>query len=416
MIDNSSKIYLFTFYHLQYIHSMNSNHFIEKLKERELLYQFTSSKNPQGFDINSIYCGFDATAPSLQAGNLLSLSMLRVAASCNISTITLIGGATTLIGDPTDKHESRKKLPEDVVAKNLAIVQKQLQHLLPNAKLANNFDWISKFKFIDFLNNIASRLSLGAMTKLSMFANRLANNDPLSLQEFMYPVMQAYDFLYLFENENCNAQCGGSDQWCNILTGADLINQKHGTSDTSSALGVTVELLTTPDGRKMGKSEKGAVYINPDIFSPFEFWQYWRNVDDAMVVKCLKKLTLIDIETIEDIANNNINDAKIMLANDLTSWVHSKEEAQNAQAQSHKIFVEGNMDDAKEIITNDPKLVAILIATGEITTNSDAKRLIEQNAIKINGETISDKEYSTELKSFVLSIGKKKFFKIIVQQ
>lgn len=418
--------------------------FQEILKKRELFHQATNIKDPK-FEIKTLYCGFDATAPSLQIGNLLCISFLRLAALHGINIIALLGGATTKVGDPTGKNEARKKLEEDAIENNIKMFESQIRKLLPNAKILNNDSWLSDWKFMDFLNNTAGNFSLSSLLKLKTFSTRLDANMPLSLQEFMYPIMQAYDFLWLYENQGCNAQCGGADQWCNILTGVELAHNKYGKKigndcvcenennenasnnpnsegnsnenahdDETKVIGITLPLLLNSQGQKMGKSVKGAVYLCDDNSSIFDFWQFWRNIEDSMVIPCLKKFTLIDLDEIEKIAAlPNINDAKIILANDVTSWIHGKEAAENAYEQAKLIFVERNVDDFEKVIVDTSKLVEIMVKTGAVKSNSEAKSLIEQNAVKINDIVVNNKDHVENASEFALSIGKKKFFKII---
>jgi tyrosyl-tRNA synthetase len=387
----------------------NTQLFIQELKNRTLFYQTIDNK--QEIAINSIYCGFDATAPSLQIGNLICLATLRLCAEYNIKTIALLGGATTKVGgDPTDKTQTRKKIENQAIEENLQIIEQQIKNLVPQAKLVNNAKWLEKLNFVDFLENIARYIPVGALLKLQMFANRLENNNPLNLQELLYPIMQGYDFLWLYENENCNAQLGGSDQWCNLLTGIDLIKQKH---NDAKATALTIPLLTNAAGAKLGKSENGAIFINPNLCSPYDFWQYWRNIDDVMIKPCLKKLTLVPIEEIEAI--KDINQAKVLLANEVTKWVHGQENAQNAEQKAKAIFVEGNIESAQTKNVKSNKLSEIIVEVSENTTNSQAKTLIEQGAIKVNNQTIFEKTYIVNTNEFILHIGKKKIYKIKIE-
>lgn len=383
---------------------------IEKLKERELVYQTTAQKNEQ--KITGCYIGFDATAESLQVGNLLAISFLRALDSFGVPTIAILGGATTKVGgDPTDKNEARKKIADDQIEKNIGYIRNQIKKLLPNAKILNNADWIADLSFAWFMENILRNISVAALTKLEMFANRLSNHEPLSVTEMLYPVMQGYDFLYLYENENCNMEAGGSDQWCNILSGVDMISKKHG----AEAIGVTIPLLTTADGKKMGKSVSGAVYLSDHMCSVFDFWQFWRNIDDSLVKPCLKKLTLIDLAKIDALCADDINQAKIALANDITTWVHSEDEAKKAEADARLMFVDRRLDQLEECIVHVRRLIDIIVSVGAAETNGEAKRLIEQNAVRVDDMMIDDRAYIVEKREFVLSVGKKKFFKVLIQ-
>jgi len=386
----------------------NSNQkLIEEIKARQLFYQTTDGKETTA--ITGVYCGFDATAISLQIGNLLCISLLRLFDKHNVPTIALLGGATTRAGDPVGKMETRKKLANTQIYENLNGIKAQLKQLLPNAKILNNASWLDELKFTHFLELVAHHTPVSALLKLETFANRLKNNDSLNMQELLYPLMQGYDFLWLYEHENCNAEFGGADQWCNILAGVDLIKKKH---EEAKAVGFTIPLLTTPDGKKMGKSVKGAIYLDKNLCSPYDFWQFWRNIDDSLAKPCLKKFTLIDVEEIDAITD--INQAKIMLANDITTWIHGKEAADNAETQAKSLFIERNLENLQAVEAIGNKLVEIMIQVKSCETNSQAKTLIEQNAVKIDDIIINEKTHAIKPGEHSLSVGKKKFYKIIV--
>jgi len=380
--------------------------FIEELKKKELLYQQT---NTQTKEVTGIYCGFDGTAESLQIGNLHGLAVLRLAYKHNIPTIALVGGATSQVGDPSEKSETRKKIENNQVEINIKNITKQIKKLVPNAKIVNNIDWLAKLNFMDFSEKVAKHISVSSLIKLKTFASRLTNNDPFSTQELIYPLMQAYDFLYLYENENCNTQCGGSDQWCNILTGTELIRKKIETKE-NELLGITFPLLTDSNGKKMGKSLKGAIYCSEHMCSIYDFWQFWRNVEDVIVKPCLKKLTTLSVEEIDGI--ENINEAKTILANEITTWIHSKEEATAAQTQAKLIFIEKNTDELTAITVSSNKIIEILVEIKATASNSNAKKLIEQGAVKIDGKVILQKDHKESKQTFILSVGKKSFYKI----
>lgn len=382
---------------------------MDEIKARGLLHQTTDHANV--IEIKKIYCGFDATALSLQVGNLLTLSYLRLVDKHNIGTIAILGGATTRVGgDPSQKTETRKKLENAQILDNLSIIEKQIKSLVPNAKVLNNAQWLDKLQFVDFLETIACYVPVGALIKLETFANRLKNNEPFNMQELLYPLMQGYDFLWLYENEGCNAELGGSDQWCNILPGIDLIKKKH---ENAQVIGLTIPLLTKPDGTKMGKSVSGAIYLNPNMCSSYDFWQFWRNIDDSMVHSCMKKFTLMDTNEIDAITD--INQAKIILANDVTTWVHGSQAASDAQAHAKTVFVERNLKAVQAQKVSGNKLVEIMVELGAAETNSQAKTLIEQSAVKVNDEVINDKGYLFSTGIATLSVGKKKFYKIRVE-
>jgi tyrosyl-tRNA synthetase len=379
--------------------------FVNRLRERDMLYQEANiCVVPKG-----VYCGFDATATSLQIGNLFPIALLRLASLHDVNTIALLGGATTQIGDPTGKNETRKELQGGAIQSNLSGIEYQLKSLLPNATLVNNAQWLNELTFMQFLDNIARHVSVGSLLKLEMFEKRLQNNDPLKLKELMYPMMQAYDFLWLYENANCNMQCGGADQWCNILAGFDIIKAKHKNAEVAA---FTATLLTNKNGEKLGKSLKGAIYLDSSLTSTYDFWQFWRNISDEHVIPCLKRLTLLPIEEIEK-SMNDINHAKIILANDITTWVHGETAAKQAQTMAKNVFVEKNLNEAQTIECTSNKLTEIVAAATRYSL-SKARDLIEQGGIKINGEKIIDKNHVTTLQTFSLSVGKKHHFHIII--
>ena len=377
--------------------------FNEIFKNRELYYQSTFEEDVDG----AVYCGFDGTAKSLQIGNLLALSALRLASKSGKKIIALIGGATTEIGDPSGKNETRKVLERTQIESNFENITKQIKKLIPEAEIVNNKDWISKLSFMDFLEKAAKYIPVGALIKLETFAKRLENNDPFNTQELLYPLVQGYDFLHLFEEKNCTMQLGGSDQWSNILTGADLIKRKHG---SKKAKGLTFELLTNSQGVKLGKSVNGAIWIDPNECSIFDFWQYWRNISDDLLIPCLKKLTLVEIDELERFLENP-NEGKILLANEITSWVHSHEDAKAAEKKAKSIFLENNLNEAIEIKAESDSILEFLVSTKTAKSNSEAKKLIEQGSIKVNQKTIEDKQYKIKANDIV-QIGKKKFFKV----
>lgn len=376
--------------------------FNDILKNRDLFFQSHSNT-----EIKCAYVGFDGTAISLQIGNLTGLAMLRLANLNNIKTIGLVGGATSLIGDPEGKKTTRKKLEKEEVEKNIEGIKNQIQKLCPEAKIVNNIDWISNLTFLDFLTQVAPYYPLSALIKLKTFADRLENNDPLSVQELLYPLIQGYDFAHLYKTYGCNAQFGGHDQWCNLIAGLDLIKRKYAEENINI---VTAPLLTNSAGQKMGKSVNGAVYINPNLCSVFDFWQFWRNIEDSMVKTCLLRFTLIEVQEINELIEKDINEAKIKLANEVTTWVHSAVDAKNAQNQAKSIFIDKNTDNLETITFKDPKITEIVANLMKIS-NTEAKKLIKQNAVKIDDEIISS-NFETQKTNFVISIGKKQIFKI----
>ncbi|WP_342262055.1 tyrosine--tRNA ligase [Alphaproteobacteria bacterium endosymbiont of Tiliacea citrago] len=376
------------------------------LQERDLLSQISN----ENVEVKKIYAGFDGTARSLQIGNLTPLAALKHLSKAGIQPIVLLGGATSTVGDPSGKNTTRKQLDKDDVNININILESQIKKLLPGSLIVNNYDWISKLSFMDFLDQVATFLSVSYVIKFKTFADRLANENPLTIKEILYPLMQGYDFLYLFENEGCDAQLGGHDQWCNVLTGVDLIQKKH--SKDTNVVAVTSPLLVDSNGNKMGKSLAGAIYLSEELCSVYNFWSFWRNVDDSLVKTCLLRFSDFEIEEINDIVLKDINQAKIKLANYMTTWVHSEEKAAEAQKKASSIFVDRNFNDLIETKVNHCKLSDVVSELKNISS-SEAKRLIKSNSVKINEEIINDSSYSFKSGTFLISIGKKSFFKLV---
>ncbi len=283
-----------------------------------------------------------------------------------------------------------------------------MQNLLPNSKILNNMDWLKNLSFLDALSDIARYISVSSLIKLETFAKRLMQHDPLNLEELLYPMVQGYDFLWLFENENCAFQCGGSDQWANIITGADLIKRKHA---NKKAIGITWDLLTLPDGSKMGKSVNGAVWIDPNLYSPNNFWQYFRNLPDASVKSTLLRLTLISVEEINNLISYDINEAKKVLATDVTTWVHGSHEAMQAENNAKNIFIEKDLSLIEYTKISSNRLFEVLVELKIAESNSIAKSLIEQKAVKINGSLQTDKLANVSHGDIIV-VGKKHHFKV----
>lgn len=378
----------------------------EKLKEREL---FQNSSNKINFQ--TIYTGFDGTADSLQIGNLIPIAALRILNKLNIKIIVVLGGGTSKIGDPSGKSETRKQLETDSINKNLNQIKNQIKKLLPNAIIVNNADWLNSLSFMNFLDQAATFIPVSKIIKLKTFAERLKNNQPFTMKELLYPLLQGYDFLHLFEQNNCTAQLGGQDQWCNLLTGIDLIQSKHGNNIKVTA--ITCPLLTDSNGKKMGKSLNGAIYLSKEKCSIFDFWNFWRNIDDSIVKTCLLKFTELPLLHIENLVKNDINKAKIELANEITTWIHSKEDAKIAEKQAENLFINKNFDTLQPIIVSTNKLIEIVAKLKNIS-NSESKELIRNGSVKENDITITNVSHNVQNQA-IIKIGKKHIFKINIK-
>jgi len=388
------------------------------------------------------YIGFDCTAKSLHAGSLIQIMILRLLQKHGHTPIVLLGGGTTKIGDPSGKDEARKVLSDIEIQENLRGIKKTLEKFitfegLNGAGLVNNDDWLKKLSYIDFLREIGSRVSVNRMLTFDSVKNRLERQQPLSFLEFNYTLLQAYDFYHLFHRENCRLQIGGSDQWGNIVSGVDLIHrlntvdsldsikewEKNGKINGEKAFGLTSPLLTTADGKKMGKTADGAVWLDETMLSAFDYFQYFRNTHDADVGKFLRLFTdleISEIENLEKLKDQEINQAKEILAFEAVKICHGEKAANEALQKAREIFLSKNSAayELKEISLGEEKnkkLVDIIFEIGAAESKGAAKKLIEGKGVKINGEAVLDVQHSIiNIGEFDLSVGKKKFFKISV--
>jgi tyrosyl-tRNA synthetase len=372
------------------------------------------------------YIGFDCTAKSLHAGSLIQIMILRLLQKHGHKPLVLLGGGTTKIGDPSGKDEARKVLSEDNISANLNGIQKTLEKFIrfdtsaSGAALVNNDDWLKKLNYIDFLRDIGRHFSINRMLTFDSVKLRLEREQPLSFLEFNYMILQAYDFYELNKTKGCSLQIGGSDQWGNIVNGVELCRR----ISAKESFGLTSPLLTTADGKKMGKTAEGAIWLDADMLSPFDYFQYFRNTDDRDVGKFLKLFTdleLAEIAELEKLKDSAINQAKEKLAFEAAKICHGEKVAQEVLTKAREIFVSKNAGafEEKEISlgeNGEKKLVEIIREIGATASNGEAKKLIEGKAVKINGEAVSEVHYSIKQSgSFELSVGKKKFFKIIVK-
>jgi tyrosyl-tRNA synthetase len=367
------------------------------------------------------YIGFDCTAKSLHAGSLIQIMILRLLQKHGHKPIVLLGGGTTKIGDPSGKDEARQVLGEDKIQENLNGIRKTLEKFISfegksAAILVNNDDWLKKLNYVDFLRDIGRHFSINRMLTFDSVKTRLEREQPLSFLEFNYMILQAYDFYELNKTHNCRLQIGGSDQWGNIVNGVELTRR----ISAKESFGLTSPLLTTADGKKMGKTADGAVWLDETMLSPFDYFQYFRNTHDADVGKFLKLFTDLNLEEIanlEKLKDQEINKAKEILAFEAVKICHGEKAANEALQKAREIFISKNAAafEEKEVSLG-AKITDIIFEIGAAESKGAAKKLIEGKAVKINGEALTDLQYAvTKTDDFELSVGKKKFFKIIVK-
>ncbi len=368
------------------------------------------------------YIGFDPTADSLHVGHFLALMAMSHMQKAGHKPIILIGGGTAMIGDPSGRSDMRSMMTKETIEYNCACFKEQMSKFFSfegenAAIMVNNADWLLNLNYVDFIRDIGVHFSVNRMLTAECFKQRMEKG--LSFLEFNYMLMQSYDFLVLFQKYGCLLQCGGDDQWSNILQGADLIRRKEG----KNAYAMTFELLTTSEGKKMGKTQKGAVWLDPKKTTPYEFFQYFRNVDDADVNKCMRFLTFMEMEDINALTVNmdeRMNIAKERLAYEVTKIVHGEEEADKALAQAKGAFGgdESSMPTV-EITFSSRNITDVLVELNVVKSKGEAKRLIDGGGVKINEETV--KEYGYELSDshinngFILHKGKKVHIKVIVK-
>ena len=404
------------------------NKFLQEFHDRGYFYQCTNNNGLSKILDNTkikAYIGFDCTADSLHVGSLLQIMCLRLLQKFGHQPIVLLGGGTTRIGDPSGKDKTRLMLEEETIEKNIINIKKILKLFLSSDNkntspiFVNNYDWLKNLNYISFLRDIGKHFTINKMLSFDSVKLRLEREQSLSYMEFNYMILQAYDFLELKNKYNCILQIGGSDQWGNIVNGVDLI-KRHSSKEV---FGLTTPLITLSSGAKMGKTESGAIWLDKNLLSPYDYWQFWRNVDDKDLIKFLKLFTDIPIKEIELKKDDNINDLKIMLANHTTAMLHGDNESKKCYEQAKKIFTDNSSDEGLPILSIKMdqiknKNLSDLILIGKLeSSKSEVKRLIKNNAVKINNAKIQDdlpvSEINLENKNyFKLSIGKKKHFKI----
>jgi len=406
------------------------NKFLKEFKDRGYFYQCTSEDElSKLLDKEKIkgYIGFDCTAESLHVGSLLQIMCLRLMQKHGHRPIVLIGGGTTRIGDPSGKDKTRKILTEGEIEKNIKNIEKILKNYLDNDDpktkpvFVNNYSWLKGLNYISFLRDIGKHFTINKMLTFESVKTRLDREQSLSYMEFNYMILQAYDFLELNKKENCALQIGGSDQWGNIVNGTELI-KRH---SNKQAYGLTTPLITLASGAKMGKTETGAIWLDKKLLSPYDYWQFWRNVDDRDVVKFLKMFTDLNIDEINKIKDEDINQLKIKLANEATSMLHGKEAALSAEKTAKKTFEENSLGENLPSVdiqldneSSSINIVDLIILSKIENSKSEIRRLIKGKGVKINNEIIVDEKYLIQKNSFgknsflKLSIGKKKHVKI----
>jgi tyrosyl-tRNA synthetase len=402
----------------------------EELQARGLIAQVTDEELIRDL-INAgkatFYIGFDPTADSLHVGHFMALCLMKRLQEAGNKPIALIGGGTAMIGDPSGRNDMRSMMTPEIIDHNVECFKKQMSRFIDfsegKALLVNNADWLMGLNYVELLREVGPHFSVNRMLTAECYKQRMEKG--LTFLEFNYMIMQSFDFYTLFQKYGCNLQFGGDDQWSNMLGGTELIRRKLG----KDASAMTITLLLNSEGKKMGKTQKGAVWLDAEKTTPYEFFQYWRNVDDADVIKCLKMLTFLPLEEIEAMEGwegSKLNEAKEILAYELTGLVHGKEEAEKARESARSVFGAGdstNMPTA-EVSDDDFRdgtvdLITLLVAGGLVGTRSDGRRAIEQGGVTVNGEKETDVRKTYTKDDFgdgiVIKKGKKSFKKLVLK-
>ncbi len=405
------------------------NKFLKEFKDRGFFYQCTSEEElSKLLDKKNIsgYIGFDCTAESLHVGSLLQIMCLRLLQKHGHRPIVLLGGGTTRIGDPSGKDKTRKILNEREIDKNIKNIEKILKNFLdvknPKTKpiFVNNYSWLKNLNYISFLRNIGKHFTINKMLSFDSVKTRLEREQSLSYMEFNYMILQAYDFLELNKKKNCALQIGGSDQWGNIVNGVELIKRYS----NKQVYGLTTPLITLASGTKMGKTESGAIWLDKKFLSAYDYWQFWRNTDDRDVIKFLKIFTDLETIKIKNLENNNINELKILLANEATEMLHGKKAAINSEQAAKEAFSGNSLGSNLPTVRIKLKdlnkqigIIDLIILSKLESSKSEIRRLFKGNAIKINDKLVTDEKLIIDDKQFnkdylKLSIGKKRHIKI----
>ena len=408
-----------------FLSEMNSRGFLNQCTDLEKLKKISSQNSIKA------YIGFDSTAPSLHVGSLMQIMILRLLQKYGHQPIVLLGGGTTLIGDPSGKDTTRKILKHKDIKKNIKNIKKVFEKLLysKNKKtkpiFVDNYSWLGKLKYIDFLRDVGKHFTINKMLTFDSVKLRLDREQSLSYMEFNYMILQAYDFYQLFNKHNCVLQMGGSDQWGNIINGVELIRRIL----QKESFGLTTPLITLSSGAKMGKTEKGAVWLDKKMFSPYDYWQFWRNTADEDVKKFLKYFTEIEIDELTNKIDNekNINKLKILLANEATTLLHGSKAAKDSEETAKTTFVQGGIGKSipekkisKELISKGIGIIDLISQNGLASSKSDARRILKNRGIKVNDKVIEDDKKVINLQDFSensyikLSVGKKNHLKVTI--
>ena len=402
----------------------------EELVARGLIAQVTNEDEIREMINNGkakFYIGFDCTADSLTAGHFMALTLMKRLQMAGNKPVALIGGGTTMIGDPSGRTDMRKMLTREDIEHNAECFKRQMERFIEfgedKAVMVNNADWLLNLNYVDLLREVGACFSVNNMLRAECYKQRMEKG--LSFLEFNYMIMQSYDFYYLFQHYDCNMQFGGDDQWSNMLGGTELIRRKLG----KDAHAMTITLLTDSQGHKMGKTAGNAVWLDPNKTSPYEFYQYWRNVGDGDVLKCIRMLTFLPLEQIDEMSHwegSQLNRAKEILAYELTSLVHGEEEAKKAEASAKALFAGGGSNEnmptteitESELNDGAIDIMTVLVRSGLCASKSEARRNIQQGGVTVNDEKITDisKSFGTDelKKGIIVRRGKKNYSKVIL--
>ena len=408
----------------------------EELKARGLIAQVTDEEKIRNL-VNegkaTFYIGFDPTADSLHVGHFMALCLMKRLQMAGNRPIALIGGGTGMVGDPSGRSDMRQMMTVETIQHNCECFKKQMERFIEfgedKALMVNNADWLLKLNYVELLRDVGAYFSVNNMLRAECYKQRMEKG--LSFLEFNYMIMQSYDFYMLYQKYGCNLQFGGDDQWSNMLGGRELIRRKLGLEEKDArAQAMTITLLLNSEGKKMGKTQSGAVWLDPNKTSPFDFFQYWRNIDDADVMKCLRMLTFLPLEEIEAMGqwpDERINEKKEILAYELTKLVHGEAEAEKARASARALFSGAVADadmpttviDAAEVPSEGLWIVKALVACGLAASNGEARRLIKDGGLSVNGQKVTDMDLTLSLEDLkagvTLKKGKKVYHKAIVE-
>jgi len=403
----------------------------EELQARGLIAQVTDEPEIREL-INegkaTFYIGFDPTADSLHVGHFMALCLMKRLQEAGNKPIALVGGGTGMIGDPSGRSDMRQMMTPEIIQHNCDMFKKQMSRFIDfsegKAHMVNNADWLLQLNYVDFLRDVGSHFSVNRMLGAECYKQRMEQG--LTFFEFNYMIMQAYDFYRLYNDYGCNMQFGGDDQWSNMLAGTELIRRKQG----DDAYAMTITLLLNSEGKKMGKTQSGAVWLDPNKTSPYEFYQYWRNVADNDVLKCLRMLTFLPISQIDEMdkwEGSQLNQAKEILARELTTLVHGEDEAKKAETSAKEIFTSGAAINMPNTVLTDEEctdegidILSVLLKTGMVPSKSEARRAVTQGGVSVNGKKVLD-IYTTYAKEdfqgegLVVKKGKKNFIRVTIE-